>query len=502
MKRKINILLLLLLPMFSLSCDKWLDVSSSTVVLEEDLFKSSAGYRQALNGIYVLMGKNTLYGKELTWGTSTAMSGIYDEDVLELLPSLEDYLAYTEDDIENEDLISGIYDPMWTAAYRVVANCNNLLAHVVDEDPELFEFGENERDIIEGEALGVRALMHFEMLRMFGYSLDEAGCDEARLPYVTDFYETAPTYYNTSDFLDLIIADLLASWDLQRSYDVGVNEYFTNGDDGYTDQFDTGYILDNYEDEDASFMSARGTRFNYYAVTMLLARAYLFKKDYDNAYYYANSIYGGTSSGVFGTTTFWATPSDDLLMSPYVKFKYEILFAAHQEDLVENYNIYDTDENSLAIGCAEEVFSDELTYDARYTGLISSDTKYSKRWVYDGTYADFAPVIRTSEAYHILAECMLREECSEYNPASAMAVMDVIRKARFGMPYVFYYDLYYALAGQEETLTNSQMLEIVWNDIKRESMDEGLYAWTEKRLGMGLSQPFPLPRKETDYNGL
>ena len=49
------------------SCD-WLEVSPSNEVNEEDLFAKGSGYRNALNGIYLNMSDNSLYGRNLSYG--------------------------------------------------------------------------------------------------------------------------------------------------------------------------------------------------------------------------------------------------------------------------------------------------------------------------------------------------------------------------------------------------------------------------------------------------
>lgn len=65
---------------------------------------------------------------------------------------------------------------------RLILNCNKLLKNIQGKQ-SLFT-GYN-YDIIRGEALALRAMLHFDMLRLFGpvYSLNPDG---TAIPYYTD----------------------------------------------------------------------------------------------------------------------------------------------------------------------------------------------------------------------------------------------------------------------------------------------------------------------------
>ena len=65
MKVKYLTSLLITLTLFT-SCEKWLDVNSELDIYEETLFEEAEGYYAALNGLYIAMGGQNLYGKELS----------------------------------------------------------------------------------------------------------------------------------------------------------------------------------------------------------------------------------------------------------------------------------------------------------------------------------------------------------------------------------------------------------------------------------------------------
>ena len=111
------------------SCDKWLDVDADTRVGENIMFKNSSGMRIALNGIYNSLGDATLYGKELTWGVTSALSRDYNDA---RLPYSHRYMIYEGEWYESYSRT--VIDPVWKKAYNTLANVNNLLQAVEEKD--------------------------------------------------------------------------------------------------------------------------------------------------------------------------------------------------------------------------------------------------------------------------------------------------------------------------------------------------------------------------------
>lgn len=62
-------------------------------------------------------------------------------------------------------------DAMWSAAWNIIANCNNLAQQVAEEDTMLFYKRTQEKNMILGEAIALRAYMHFDLLRIYAPSL-------------------------------------------------------------------------------------------------------------------------------------------------------------------------------------------------------------------------------------------------------------------------------------------------------------------------------------------
>ena len=53
-----------LLPWIA-ACDSWLDVKPVDKVLEEQLYQTETGFKEALNGVYIELNQSSLYGGEL-----------------------------------------------------------------------------------------------------------------------------------------------------------------------------------------------------------------------------------------------------------------------------------------------------------------------------------------------------------------------------------------------------------------------------------------------------
>ena len=59
------------------SCQDWLDVEPKSEIKSDLMFESESGFRDALNGVYILMRGTDLYGKEATWGFVDAIGQQY-----------------------------------------------------------------------------------------------------------------------------------------------------------------------------------------------------------------------------------------------------------------------------------------------------------------------------------------------------------------------------------------------------------------------------------------
>lgn len=411
MKTIFNILLSGSALLLSASCSKWLDVMPQGMTTEENLFSDYSGYRSALNGIYQQMSSASLYGRELSWGFTSALAQYYDFGSM----SSSQLYTYTEKlDYENKEVLDYL-ENIWQTAYNTIANCNALIAHVSEADPEIFPYSESgEREMIYGEALAARALMHFEVLRLFAAAPVVDRTSKA-IPYSTSYPDRVPTRYTTEEVLAKIVADLEAALPLLEINDRNLDALKSAS---------TRFISN---DSRGLFFGYRGTRLHYWAVKALLARVYMYACDYEKALETATEVYE-TCSEWFPLTTYSMASS----VSGAVKLYDDIIFAAYDQYLTKNYNdvmLSNQTNFILALRNPKVRFtSNEQKYDARYkyginqpnaeeeedlyasfkyvkyTGTGGSDVDYEG----NDTQGALIPVIRMSEIIMIMAECKAR----------------------------------------------------------------------------------------------
>ncbi len=499
------------------SCKDWLEVDSSTNITQEQLFSTSSGYESAVNGVYRLLGEQALYGRELTWGLASVLGHNYDLNRADWK-----YRVIMDGETDDEDYARPILDPIWEKGFRVIANCNNIIARTEAKDASFFTLGEVEKDLILGEMRGVRALMHLQLLQLFAPAPAQ---DDGKpyMPYVEKYPEHQPEHLTVSQVLDKVIRDFeyaqakLAYHDTLYNYmafSYGVNERIG------------AVTAPSSAIKGGLFHSARATRMNYIAAKALQARAYLWKGDKPNALRSALDAYRflryrrgepglqytGTSVVVknwFDFTSLNVGDPNELNR----KMPNDILFAAYN---AKEYEIYKNSVTAWA-GCFYKN-KDDIFKNTKSQALESDDWRYSKlidgegvsrRWTPPVQGTDWwmtpnmvyqyqgpvLPVIRMSEVIHIICEC---------DQTIGQGAIYVLR---------YYRGIQGAGAGRVSE-TPSEYWDAVVNDVVRENMSEGRTFFFFKRLNLpvynGANGPVDMsalfkiapPYTETAYSNL
>ena len=73
-----------------MSCSDWLDVSPKTSIPTDKQFESESGFKDALTGIYLKLGTQTLYAGDLTYAYLDELAGLYSD-----YPGYNTCLLYT-----------------------------------------------------------------------------------------------------------------------------------------------------------------------------------------------------------------------------------------------------------------------------------------------------------------------------------------------------------------------------------------------------------------------
>ena len=491
MRKMFNKIALAVLGISIISCNNWLDVDSDTNVKSEVLFDDYQGFHTAVNGVYRLLGAAQLYGRDLTWGVASIIGNNYNE--AKLPTEYASLVNYAYDENNNSNLI----DPIWEQGYSVIANCNNIIANVVKRDSSFFPEKQVEKDVILGEMLGVRAMMHFDLLRLFAPA-PATKPNGKYIPYVTVYPSHMTEHLTVEATLDSIIRDLELAKNL-----LAYNDTLYNRDYMYNRRIRLEY--------GGTFFSFRGLRMNFFAATAILGRVYLWRNaegDKQKALRCANDMYRfSTEQNWFAFTDYWDLETE--INSIHRKMPEDILFAGYNDDL---YNLYALTKNMGTFFAfknyngEKDLFGNEVD-DFRYRKLIETDGT-SRRWAkpedestanaaevlkYQGP---LAPVIRMSEVYYTMCECL-----AETDLAQAKSILGTVRLARgVNQPLA-------------DELGKDEFLEILYIEMTREFMSEGQTFFLYKRLNRPIyngAKPLdmtgryvlPIPHSEDAYSKL
>ena len=341
------------------SCSNWLDVKPSDRISEDNNFSSLVGFKKTLNGVYIELNSSDLYGKNLS---------------CEFIEILAQRYAIGDENKSNKELMEFSYNgsagrgkttSIWGTAYK----------------------------LIKGEALALRALLHFDLFRLFGpiYTEDSTAIS---IPYYKEFQFDAAPSYAANGFMNMVIEDLLQAE--QLLVNDPIVKYGVKG---------------NAKDV---FLQDRNLRLNYYAVQGLLARAYLYMGNKERALYYAESVIK-----IQEEKFPWVTPMKlDNSKSADRVFSTEIMFAL--QNLNRN-TLYTSlfDGANLKLNTLLAPRGDVVNYvfesdkaDYRYSSSLSgtveiSGTTYRVFNKFQGTdslYNQMIPMIRISEMYMIASE--------------------------------------------------------------------------------------------------
>ncbi len=245
------------------ACNDWFDIRPQGDIDEERLFSDEDAFLNALSGVYTQLRENTLYGEQLSLSSLEFMAQNFIPDD-ETSRSLTAY-DYTQ--TENQKMIRDI----WRDMYNAIANCNKTLEHILSTEV-VFNFT-GQREIITGELYALRGALHFELLRMF-HPHPSVNASFKGMPYMTTFgTETGPAL-STDELLENSIRDLKQAARLLYK----------------TDPL---FIASNSSNDQPGKLSRKLRTFhmNYYAVTAELARIYLYKQEYQQAYHYADTTF-------------------------------------------------------------------------------------------------------------------------------------------------------------------------------------------------------------------
>lgn len=461
------------------SCDDFLDVRPEGEVVNDELFKDAQGFEDALYGVYSFLNKDELYGKNLTF---------YVNDVA------AQYLISNDDNDPSHQLCNYNYkhqyvrpltDTIWVMMYKNIANVNNILVNLEKKDPASMRL----YNVYKAECLGLRAFMHFELLRLYTDDIVQKP-DAQGIPYYTDYSFKVEPFEPSSETYKKILADLTEAENL----------FLENGE-----------YFDRTDDEAGEFILDRPIHMNLYAIEAVMARVYWTMGNWAKAKEYALKV---INCGFF--TLEDKTQMEDLcngVLSP--KETIFGLFSLKWPDMTQKL-CYSSGGSAMNLQSNyEDIYAEERDgVDYRWEGWIKNISDYGAEGIrlmkivdrYKVKLAE-RPVYRISginlirlpEMYYIVAECCLQEMDNENAATECRSYFDKVIVSR-------------GLNSYAQRGLNVYLKEINI-ERRKEFIGEGLYFHVMKKYGMEAYNPsddrtfpasseiynYPIPDSEFDY---
>lgn len=434
-----------------ISCNKQLDLQPKQDIDAAIAIKTPENVDAAAIGMYSLLGGGALYGTNLL-----------------LLPDLQAADGYVSwrgsfqsfRQVARKSMARDNAEALrtWTNGYEAINMANTVLEAlgiVTDTD---------QKQQLEGEALFVRGIMHFELVRFYAAPWG-ATADNSHPGVVI---KTKSTKDETAAFEKI-----------PRSTVAQVYTQVINDLKGAADKLP----------------ESNGTRANKYAAYAFLSRVYLQQHDYEKALEAANEV---VESGAFGLNASITAVFDN-------KNTRESIFEIQQNDQnnagTANDGMATFYASLVGIGRADvRMVSDFLdTYDPDdlrlsqwyYEGVgARPGNMYCSKWK---SFSQNLPIIRLAEMYLTRAECNVRLG-SSVGDTPENDVAKIINPLRVTLPVIPNPTL--------DDILNVRYHELAFegvriHDVKRLQIMTGDYDWNADEL------VFPIPQREVDAtNGI
>ncbi|MEO6682916.1 MAG: RagB/SusD family nutrient uptake outer membrane protein [Ginsengibacter sp.] len=468
-------LLCCIVLLFTSSCNKFLDVNPAGELPAEKLLKDAAGFENAMYGVYATMPKGSLYGASLSNDMVEVLAQSFESFGNNYVFNLQTY-NYKFSSVEAELLNT------WKDMYNNISNVNNVLKNLNNFSPQTLKY----YDLYKGEALGLRAFMHFDLLRL--YTEHKAGAEG--IPYSKSFSLTPPDFSTAAQNYTQIITDLKEAENLLKQ--------------------DQAYFTFPKVNPAEGFVKDREIHFNLYAVQATLARVYFTQGDLPNALIYAEKV---IQSGKFQLLDKAEVASGVMKGILYPK---ETIFGLYSNNyfttaksrfyLETSFYSYNPRKNTKAIYEKNQVGHD-YRWDAffklplvpsgniRFVKLVDPYQLEDREFQRPAQYIKGINMIRLPEMYYIAAEALLNS-----NPQKAREYFDKVLESR-GL---------IGLANQVPA--QSLTLNLITEDRYKEFIGEGQNFFNMKRLHLDITDVYqkvipaskevyvlPVPLEETDY---
>ena len=375
-----------IVSLFLSSCQNWIDVNPKTDIEAEEFFTSEDGFKSALTGLYSMMVLEKSYGRQMTFDFVEKLVQRYDNYAAGTVTDEERAAIYKYGETtSSKNAIAEI----WLKLYNEIANINNFLQYLESNGDVIVT--EGYRDLMKGEALGLRAFHYFDLLRLYGpvYSEDpEMKC----LPWRTEFNADQKSLESAGVIAQHILEDLTQAEELLKDDPLNYKNDLNN-----------------------PFLGLRKHRMNKMAVKALMARVYLWIGDKENAALKAKEVIeqcglelviSNIQDASLYDETIFCLGMDD--MANKLKDDWKSI-NTYSNELYISYDNANTVFERTTIGLNDIRYRNSYGFIHGNNGLMCR--KYLSK---DKNYSEKIPLIRLSEMYYILAESVSLKESVTY----------------------------------------------------------------------------------------
>ncbi len=199
MMKHITIIFSIVGMMLLAGCDDRLYLDPHQSISTSQAFETLADFSYAINGMYEGARSEGLHGGHLN---------IYPDIMADnLTRSLEGRLTHTT--VYNWQISSDYYlmEETFDEAYLVILRANKVLEGAEEYEPaDAAE--QTELDHYKAQALAMRALMHFELVKVFSKAYSQGSASDLGIPYINSTEATYPSRDGLFDTYDKIVQDL------------------------------------------------------------------------------------------------------------------------------------------------------------------------------------------------------------------------------------------------------------------------------------------------------
>lgn len=397
------------------SCKKFVELGPPpTQTVLEDVFKADGTATSAILALYS-SGNGGLTGLALNF---TVLPGLSADDVQ--INSVNTMYDEFRNNAINANTNTTNDNSLWYAGYMVIKNANNAIVGLTNSTT----LTPSVKSQLLGEAKFVRAYVYFYLVNMYG---------DVPMPLKSD-------------------ADFVENSLLPRTPAAQV----------------WAQIITDLKDAEAgmatTYQSTLRARANKWTAASLLARAYLYTKDYANAEAAATRVIAAGTYSLPALSGVFVNTSNEIILqlantTGISTFGANYLAATGG---IPNYSLYDTIGKSFEAADLRRTVWDTIT-------TVSGKRYY---WIYKyrartGTGSEYNIALRFAELYLIRGEARAQQN----NLSGAKTDIDAIR-TRAG------------LTGLSSTLTQAQMLLAIEQERKVELFGEWGHRWFDlKRTG-------------------